>query len=129
MVRPDAFLLDQLELDPQMVLQCLRDQQDDYTQPSYSRTEFYLHLRRTVPEFAALAEQMELDGDDHVTASGPLVDGPAALQIVSAADAMRAFFPAGSADMTTPLGVAFTWWKALQQLEEAPDELKPGSPR
>lgn len=55
-VHPDRFLQDQLDLDPQRTLTCLREQRTAYTRPQLTTTDFYRTLRVTVAEFAQRAE-------------------------------------------------------------------------
>lgn len=129
-VRPSEFLLDQLDLDPAVTLRCLREQREEYKQPAYTRTEFYQYLSRTSPEFAALAEQMEQDQEGrHATSANVPIEDPVPLQIVTEEEAMQAFLLAGSADLSTPLGVAYNWLAALVTLGESPDTDRPWSPR
>lgn len=58
-VHPDAFLLDQLDLDPELVLEVLRQQRADYTDPVLSVPEFYQTFMPTVPGLAQAAESFE----------------------------------------------------------------------
>lgn len=59
-VHPDAFLLDQLDLDPRCVVQCLTEQRVAYTRPNLTTPEFFRTLRQTVPEFADRVEAQEI---------------------------------------------------------------------
>jgi hypothetical protein len=80
-------------------------QRESYIRPSFSVTDFYLELRRTVPKFANAAAAAEL------ATQGP--DEPLPLEIVSTEEVAQAFFPDGEPLPTDPLGAAFLWWKAL----------------
>ncbi len=108
-VHPDDFLQDQLDLDPTVTLACLRQQRTAYRRPQLTVTEFYLSLRRTVPQFVSRATQAEKDDFD---ASIP------PLEIRSAEEAQQAFFPHGSPEPTDPLGAATLWWIALLGKED-----------
>lgn len=104
-VHPDAFLMDQLDVAPQLTVGALVEQRKSYIRPSFSVTDFYLNLRRTVPNFANAAGAAELAGWDP--------DEPLPLEIVSDEEVSQAFFPDGEPLPTDPLGAAFLWWKAL----------------
>lgn len=112
-VHPDEFLLDQLDLDRDRVLQVLVDQRDDYTRPELSIEEFYRTLALVVPAFAAAAAAAE------VTAFGP--DTPLPLEIVTSEQVQDAFFPDGDPSPATPRGAAYLWWSALLHKEEPAD--------
>lgn len=109
-VHPDAFLLDQLDLDPTRVLGVLADQRTAYTRPELSIEEFYRTLAVTVPGFAAAAAAAA------VAAYGQ--DTPLPLEIVDSDLAAAAFFPDGPPTPTTPRGAAFLWWSALLHRDE-----------
>lgn len=106
-IHPDAFLLDQLDLDPGRVLQVLAAQRDGYTRPELSIEEFYRTLAVTVPTFAAAA----------AAAFGP--DTPLPFEIVAPGVAATAFFPDGDPSPATPRGAAYLWWAALLHRDEA----------
>lgn len=108
-VHPDDFLQGQLELAPAVTIACMREQRAAYTRPQFSATEYYLTLRKTVPQFAGLAAAAERIGWD--------TGGPLPLMTVSAEESMEAFFPNGEPDPSTPLGAAFLWWTALNKSE------------
>jgi hypothetical protein len=84
-VHPDGFLLDQLDLSPEVTIATLVEQRKSYTRPSFSVTDFYLNLRRTVPNFADAAEAAELARWEP--------DEPLPLEIVSAEEAAQALYP------------------------------------
>lgn len=109
-VHPDAFLLDQLDLDPTRVLQILADQRADYTRPELSIEEFYRTLAVTVPAFAAAAAT--------AAAAAYGEDTPLPLEIVDPDVATAAFFPDGPPTPMTPRGAAFLWWSALLHRDE-----------
>lgn len=104
-VHPDDFLQDQLDLSREVTVACLRDQREAYTRPVFTVTDFYLSLRRTVPNFVALATVAEAADRDP--------NEPMPFEVVSASDALQAFFPDGEPEPTNPLGAAFLWWSAL----------------
>lgn len=104
-VHPDDFLQDQLDLSPEVTIATLVEQRKSYTRPPFSVTDFYLNLRRTVPNFAAAAGTAEAAVRDP--------NEPMPLEIVSAAEAAKAFFPDGPPVPTDPLGAAYMWWSAL----------------
>lgn len=104
-IHPDEFLLDQFDLSPDTTMATVIEQRKSYTRPSFSVTDFYLNLRRTVPKFADAA------GSAETAAIDP--NEPMPLEIVSSEDAAQAFFPDGEPLPTDPLGAAFLWWKAL----------------
>ena len=104
-VHPDAFLMDQLDLAPHLTIGAVVEQRESYKRPSFSLTDFNLNLRRTVPNFADAAAAAELTGWD--------ADEPLPLEIVSADEAGKAFFPDGEPVPTDPLRAGFLWWKAL----------------
>jgi predicted nucleic acid-binding protein len=119
-LHPDAFLLDQLDLAPERVLACLRDQRAAYRNPARSVLEFYETFVATVPEFAQAAESLER-GPSREALSAPDRPEPTQLPLPIETrpdvDAAAAFFPDGDPDPTTPLGAAFLWWAALLDLE------------
>lgn len=124
-VHPDAFLLDQLDLDPPRVLHCLAEQQAAYEKPKLSSFEFYDSLRRTVPRFAEQAQKMvsHVGGTEISTdpAGDPIgsATSPLPLEIVSDEDVHNAFFPDGEEPAPrTPIGAAFLWFAALLNLSE-----------
>lgn len=104
-VHPDDFLMDQLDLSPEVTMATLVEQRKSYTRQPFSVTDFYLNLRRTVPNFAAAAATAEAAARDP--------SEPMPLQIVPEEEAIHAFFPDGQPVPTDPLGAAFLWWKAL----------------
>jgi predicted nucleic acid-binding protein len=104
-IHPDDFLQDQLDLAPEVTIDCLRQQRSDYTRPQFTFREFYLGLRKTVPNFTDLAVAAETAAWDP--------NDPMPLEIVSESEVMEAFFPKGQPDPTDPLGAAFMWWSAL----------------
>lgn len=106
-VHPDAFLLDQLDLDPTRVLHVLADQRADYTRPELSMAEFYRTLAVTVPAFTAAA-----------AAAAYGEDTPLPLEIADPDVAAAAFFPDGPPTPMTPRGAAFLWWSALIHRDE-----------
>lgn len=108
---PDRFLQDQLDLDPQRTLTCLREQRTAYTRPRLTSADFYRTLRITVPEFARLAEAL-----DHREALALTPVLP--VETVNDEAAQEAFFPDGDPDRATPRGAAFLWWTALLGLPE-----------
>lgn len=67
-VHPDDFLLDQLDLDMESVLGCLRQQRADYTNPTMKVAEFFATFIPTVPRFAHAAESREREVMHEVTA-------------------------------------------------------------
>lgn len=109
-VHPDAFLLDQLDLNPTRVLQVLAEQRACYTRPELSFEEFYRTLAVTVPAFAAAAAAAA------TAAFG--ADTPLPLEIVAPGVAAAAFFPTGDPTPNTPRGAAFLWWSALLHRDE-----------
>jgi len=56
---PDDFLLDQLNLDVDAVIECLHQQRADYTDPAMEVTEFFAAFMPTVPRFAQAAHSLE----------------------------------------------------------------------
>ena len=58
-IHPDGFLLDQLDLAEELVVECLRLHRAAYTRPQFTVTEYYLGLARTVPTFARAAMQAD----------------------------------------------------------------------
>lgn len=110
-IHPDAFLLDQLDLDPGRVLRVLADQRAAYTRPELSIEEFYRTLAVTAPAFAAAAAAAA------VAAFGP--DTPLPFEIVAPGVAATAFFPDGDPSPATPRGAAYLWWTALLHRDEA----------
>lgn len=110
-VHPDAFLLDQLDLDPARVLRVLADQRADYTRPELSINEFYRTLAVTVPAFAEAAASAAAE------AFGS--DMPLPLEIIAPEVVATAFFPDGDASPATPRGAAYLWWAALLHRDEA----------
>ncbi|MFD6176831.1 MULTISPECIES: PIN domain-containing protein [unclassified Isoptericola] len=119
-VHPDAFLLDQLDLDAKAVLECLREQHSDYTDPSLSVAEFFQAFRPTVPKFAEVAESLT-QGSRADTSAGRWPawprELPLPLEARTAAEAFAAFFPEGEPSPSVPLGAAFLWWKALLDID------------
>lgn len=111
-VHPDDFLQDQFDLDPEATLQCLRDQRAEYTRPAMSFGEFHRALAVTVPTFSAMVESEEASRVSQAE------DMPLPLEERSDEDALAAFFPDGAPSVFTPLGTAYLWWRALQNLEE-----------
>ncbi len=55
-VHPDDFLLDRLDLDVDTVIECLRQQRGDYTNPAMEVAAFFATFMPTVPRFARAAE-------------------------------------------------------------------------
>jgi predicted nucleic acid-binding protein len=104
-VHPDDFLQDQLGLSHEVTMACLLEQRRAYTRPPLSFTQFYLSLRKTVPNFSDLAVAAE------AAAWNP--NEPMPLGIVSESEVLQAFFPHGQPEPTDPLGAAYTWWSAL----------------
>ena len=109
-VHPDEFLLDQLDLDPNRVLQVLAEQRDGYTRPELSIEEFYRTLAAVVPAFASEAAAAE------VAAFGS--DTPLPVEIVTAEEAQNAFFSEGIPSPATPRGAEYLWWAALLHKDE-----------
>lgn len=120
-VHPDPFLLDQLDLDPGAVLTCLRGQRADYSHPELSVAQFYRTFLATVPRFAHLAESLDL-GSTHETLTFEdrphPADLPLPLETRTKEEVLAAFFPDGEPDLSTPLGVAYMWWRALLDTDE-----------
>lgn len=110
-VHPDDFLLDQLDLDPERVLQVLVDQRGDYTRPELQVEEFYRTLALVVPGFATAAAATEAASSDPKS--------PLPMEIVESEEARDAFFPDGQPSPATPRGAACLWWAALLHKEEA----------
>jgi len=110
-IHPDAFLLDQFDLDPARVLQVLADQRNGYTRPELSIEEFYRTLAVTVPAFAAAAAAAA------VAAFGP--DTPLPLEIVDPGVAATAFFPDGDPSPAAPRRPPDPVWGALLHRDEA----------
>lgn len=119
-VHPDAFLLDQLDLDPEGVLECLRQQRGEYTDPSLSVAEFFGAFMATVPTFAQTAESLTR-GPRRELISGPTRPAPAQLplplEVRTDEETFAAFFPDADPDPTTPLRSAYMWWAALLDME------------
>lgn len=118
-IHPDEFLQDQLDLDGERTVRCLIEQREAYTRPGMSIPQFYRTLRRVVPEFADQAE--DLEGRHPFAARRQRAEDllhPLPLEIVSDEEAREAFFDGAEPDRTTPLGAAFLWWTALQNLNE-----------
>lgn len=63
-VHPDDFLQDQLDLCPEVTIACLGEQRRGYTRPQFTFREFYLSLRKTVPNFTDLAVAAEAAARD-----------------------------------------------------------------
>jgi predicted nucleic acid-binding protein len=74
-IHPDDFLQDQLDLSREVTITCLAEQRKAYTRPPLAFAEFYLRLRKTVPDFTDLAVAAE------AAAWGP--NEPMPLEIVS----------------------------------------------
>ena len=119
-VHPDAFLLDQLDLDPELVLEALRQQRADYTDPALSVPEFYQTFMPTVPGLAQAAESLER-GPQREALSGAerpwLAQLPLPLEARTDEEVQAAFFPEGKPDPSTGLGSAFLWWVALLDMD------------
>ena len=109
-VHPDEFLLSQLDLDEEGVIDCLVEQRDAYKRPALSFNEFYRSLKKVVPQFAADAMGLE-------AARFP-TDAPLPLEIVDRDVAMAALFPDGQPTAATPLGTAYMWWTASSKVAE-----------
>jgi predicted nucleic acid-binding protein len=109
-VHPDDFLLDQLELFPEVTMATLVNQRDSYTRPSFTVTQFYLNLRRTVPKFCDAAGGIEAAAWDP--------DQPLPLQVAADEEMAQAFFPDGEPTPAEPLGAAMLWWTALLRKDE-----------
>lgn len=112
-VHPDEFLLDQLDLDPDRVLQVLIDQRDGYTRPELSIEEFYRTLAVVGPAFALAAAAAEVAAFN--------LDTPLPLEIVTSLEVQNAFFPDGDPSPDTPRGAAYLWWAALLHKNEPAD--------
>ncbi len=124
---PDTFLLDQLDLEPTLVINSLREQRNTYTNPAWTSTIFYKALGRTVPDFASQARELDHNAARNLLPPGqdPLTDQmPLPLEARSDKDALDAFFPNGEPDLTTPLGVAYLWWLALDDIDTYANALK-----
>jgi len=109
-VHPDEFLLSQLDLDEEAVIDCLGEQREAYKRPALSFNEFYRSLKKVVPRFVADASVLE-------AARFP-TDAPLPLEIVDGDAAMDAFFPDGPPTPLKPLGAAFLWWRASRKVAE-----------
>lgn len=120
-VHPDDFLLNQLDLDPVAVMHCLREQHVAYRKPAFTIAEFYGAFVHTVPSFAAHAMKAEVGSRRAQLPPGQRQDEdqlPLPLEVWTDEEAESAFFPNGEPDLGTPLGVAFLWWTALQDIDE-----------
>lgn len=115
-VNPDEFLLSQLDLDEETVLDCLEEQREDYKRPALSFNEFYRSLNKVAPKFADDASALE--------AARYPDEVPLPLEIVDGEDAMHAFFPDGEPTPYEPLGSAFIWWTASMNRAEFLNELR-----
>lgn len=107
-IHPDKFLQDLLDLDPELVLSCLREQQQACRNPEITLSQLLTALGRTVPGFAAQAIRLLYPPT-----------GPLPLEAVADEAALEAFFPGGAEpDRATPVGAAYLWWSALLRLDE-----------
>jgi len=58
-IHPDDFLLNLLNQQPRTVINILREQRNDYTNPPFEISEFYSTFMPTVPRFAHAADALE----------------------------------------------------------------------
>lgn len=103
-LKPDDFLRDQLELDPDLTIKVFEEQRASYVRPPITVPEFTRTLGVLAPGF--ITEMVQLQ---HAAIDPNL---PLPMEIADPKEAMKAMFPNGL-QVTEPLGAAFLWWRAL----------------
>lgn len=110
-MHPGVFLLDLLDLDPELTWAALDRQRASYLNPPMTMPDFAVRLSRTVPHFAvSLLEASPPSGGGPRTEAPEL---PLPLESVDDGVAAEAFFGGQDPTPHTPLGAAFMWWNAV----------------
>lgn len=108
---PDAFLSDQLDLDPHRTGAAIENLVSLYKAPRLDALELMCRLRVTVPNFAQLVGSQLVRGESFDM-------GPAMLVQSTSAEAFTSFVPTGDLDLSQPQNVAYHWWAAALNLPE-----------
>lgn len=109
-VHPDAFLLDQLDLDPHRVIAAITGLLERHTHPPQTMLELVETLRPKTPDFAHALHDLAQ---------------PVALLEIVDDDAVERQFHTNTDDpavaLRDPATAAFLWWSSLVQRDRFPD--------
>lgn len=116
-VHPDSFLLSQLDLYPEITLECLNRQSAAYGNPAMSPLDVLRALRSTAPNFSQMLGTQLVRGETQEI-------GQVAWSVqTTAEEALLDIFPDADAEPLTPAGVGFLWWSSLMDLPRSADLL------
>lgn len=116
-VHPDSFLHSQLDLYPEVTLDCVNRQSASYGNPAMSTLDVLRALRSTAPNFSQMLGTQIVRGEIRELSR-------VAWSVQSTTDeALIDVFPDADPEKLTPAGVAFLWWSALMELPGSEDLL------